>query len=76
MTISPGLYHRSTTITTAQAFDQFRRNLVDLDPDEVGKARRSRDYLQEQIIKIARDDPDFPQVTGRYLPYMRSWRSM
>lgn len=69
MTISPGLYYRSATITTAQAFDQFRRELVDLDPNKVGKARRSRDYLQEQIVKIAEDDPDFPRVTGQYLPY-------
>jgi hypothetical protein len=49
--------------TVGAAFDDFRANYVDLDPEEVKTARRSRDFLVEQIYKIPDDDPTFPWLT-------------
>ena len=69
MTYSPGWTYKSASVTTAQAFDQFRQNLVDLDRDKVKKARQSRVYLQEQLITIRRNDPDFPPITNEYMPF-------
>lgn len=59
----------SQGLTTAQAFSRFRQQKVDLDPDEVATARRSRDYLQEQISNIAEKDKAFPRLAGGYKPF-------
>ncbi len=51
------------------AFDQFRKQKVDLDADEVKKARSSRDYLFEQIKKLADNDAYFPRLGGSFIPF-------
>ena len=47
-------------VTTA--FAQFRREHVDLDANEVVKARGSRDYLQKQIASLATTNSVFPRL--------------
>lgn len=54
--------------TVWSAFDSFRHNQVDLDPDVSAKARTSRDYLFEQIKKLASQDAYFPNVSS-YIPF-------
>lgn len=50
----------ATTVNTA--FDEFLRDKVNLDPDDVQGARRSRDWLLEQIHKLPDTHTDFPLV--------------
>ena len=69
MTYSPGWTLKSASATSAQAFDTFRQNLVDLNRNKVKKARQSRVYLQEQLVTIAKDYPDFPPVTSNFMPF-------
>ena len=45
--------------TVNGAFDEFRQNYVDLDPDEVALARRSRDNLLENIKEFDNKDDFF-----------------
>ncbi|MEY3867878.1 MAG: hypothetical protein RLZZ338_1769 [Cyanobacteriota bacterium] len=52
--------------TVWSAFDQFRKNVVDLDPDQTKKARSSRDYLFEQIKGLARKNAQFPKIVSDY----------
>ena len=51
------------------AFDQFRKNIVDLDPEVTKTARSSRDYLFEQLKKLSKDDVQFPRLAGGYLSF-------
>ena len=51
------------------AFDQFRKQTVDLDAQEVKRARSSRDYLFEQIKKLANDDIYFPRLSGGFISF-------
>ena len=69
MTYSPGWTYKSASVTTAQTFDQFRQNLVDLDRNKVRKARQSRVYLQEQLTAVKNADPDFPRITDSFMPF-------
>jgi hypothetical protein len=48
------------------AFDQFRSQQVDLDSDEVKKARASRDYLQQQITELPKRDSNFPRLWSTF----------
>ena len=52
-------------ITVTAAFEKFRQEFVDLDPGEVGTARKSRDFLIEQIYKLPDNDNSFPWLTGQ-----------
>ena len=53
--------------TVAASFDTFRSEIVDLDPDDVKKARISRDYLQRQIRTLESNDDSFPRLyNGEY----------
>lgn len=52
-------------LTVSAAFEKFRKDFVDLDPDEVDTARNSRDFLVEQIYKLPDDDTNFPWLTGQ-----------
>lgn len=54
--------------TAGGAFSEFRREKVDLDPDETNQARASRDYLYEQMNYLDRTNSDFPSLL-RYVPY-------
>ena len=69
MTYSPGWTYKSASVTTAQAFEDFRRYKVDLNPNKVKKARQSRVYLQEQLTAAKNDDPDFPRITDSFMPF-------
>jgi hypothetical protein len=51
------------------AFDKFRKDIVDLDQDLTKTARASRDYLFDQLKRLARQNPGFPQLTGDYLSF-------
>lgn len=51
------------------AFDKFRKETVDLEPDITTRARASRDYLFDQIKILARDNLGFPRLTGDYLSF-------
>lgn len=55
--------------TSPQGFSHFRQQTVDLDSEQVKVARKSRDYLQEQIMITANNHNDFPPVTGSYKPF-------
>lgn len=48
------------------AFDQFRKEKVDLDPEVTKTARASRDYLFEQLRKLAGKVSGFPPLTGSF----------
>lgn len=48
--------------TVGGAFEQFRRDVVDLDPENTKKARASRDHLFTQIKILAKNNPDFPEL--------------
>ena len=49
------------------AFTVFRRDSVDLDPDQVTLARASRDDLQQQITLLPSKARAFPALSGRYV---------
>ncbi|MEG3909626.1 hypothetical protein QT979_17425 [Microcoleus sp. w2-18bC1] len=49
-------------LTVGGAFDQFRRDVVDLDPENTKKARASRDNLFTQIKILAKNNSDFPEL--------------
>jgi len=51
------------------AFKAFRDIAVDLDPKETSTARTSRDYLFEQLKRLARSDSEFPMSSGSYLTF-------
>ena len=48
--------------TVGSAFEQFRRDVVDLDPKNTEKARASRDYLFYQIKMLATNNSDCPKL--------------
>lgn len=52
--------------TVAVSFEQFRSDTVDLAASDVLTARRSRDYLQDQIKAIASKDDYFPRLYGAF----------
>ncbi len=51
------------------AFDQFRKQTVDLDSEVTKTARKSRDYLFDQIKNLASNDSGFPRLHGSFLPF-------
>lgn len=55
--------------TVNTSFDTYRSICVDLDPEQVKTARKSRDYLVGQIKAIADNDPSFPKTVGQYKPF-------
>jgi len=46
--------------TVNAAFDIFKKDTVNLDPDETSKARSSRDWLLKQIASFPSNDDEFP----------------
>jgi hypothetical protein len=48
--------------TVIQAFNEFLRDKVNLDPDKTTKGRNSRDWLVGQIQHFEDDDKDFPEI--------------
>lgn len=48
--------------TVWSAFNDFRQNMVDLPTDTTDKARVSRDYLFDQITRLAYNNTDFPRL--------------
>ena len=48
--------------TVIQAFNEFLRDKVNLDPDKTTKGRNSRDWLVGQIQHFEDDDTDFPEI--------------
>jgi hypothetical protein len=51
------------------AFDWFREKVVDLESEQVTKARTSRDYLFNQIKLLSDQDIYFPRLYGNFLPF-------
>jgi hypothetical protein len=58
--------------TVSGAFAEFRRNCVDLDAGEVSAARRSRDYLQQQIASLTARYGAFPRLDPNSSPSVAS----
>jgi hypothetical protein len=50
------------------AFNEFRRDVVDLDPEQAKTARASRDYLYEQMKWLERNYGTFPR-SYKFVPY-------
>jgi hypothetical protein len=59
----------SVAYTVWGAFDKFRTDTVDLDPEVTKVGRSSRDYLVDQIKKVAQNNLAFPRLGGEYRPY-------
>jgi hypothetical protein len=55
--------------TVDYSFTLYRDDTVDLDSDEVKTARKSRDYLVEQVSNLADKDDTFPRLVSYYKPY-------
>ena len=51
------------------AFDWFRNNVIDLNSDQVKKARASRNYLFDQLKLIEQNEASFPKLYGSQLPF-------
>lgn len=56
-------------ITVSAAFDQFRSTIVDLDPNEVVKARSSKAFLEGQVTSFPEKLQDFPLIYGQYIQF-------
>jgi hypothetical protein len=52
--------------TVRSAFDQFRKEKVDLDPEVTQTARKSRDYLFQQLRKLAGAVSNSLPLTGAF----------
>lgn len=55
--------------TVNTSLSQYREYTVDLDKDETKRARASRDYLKDQISRLADNRSDFPKITKEYLAF-------
>lgn len=55
--------------TVAAAFNLFRAQQVDLEPNDVARARSSREYLQSQIAALPGKLSTFPRLTGLFLSF-------
>lgn len=55
--------------TVPTAFTNYRSQIVDLDAEQVKTARKSRDYLKEQLKSIAKSVPNFPQTQGETIDF-------
>jgi predicted nucleotidyltransferase len=55
--------------TVNTSFSQYRESTVDLDREEMRKARNSRDFLKERISRLADIRSDFPKITKDYLAF-------
>jgi hypothetical protein len=50
--------------TVPYSFNEYRSKMVDLDPEQVKIARKSRDYLKAQLEAIAKKAQNFPALYG------------
>ena len=57
------------SVTVWGAFDTFRKNTVDLDPDQTRTARSSRDFLFAQLNGLNISIIGFPPMFGGYLNF-------
>jgi hypothetical protein len=55
--------------TVSGAFDRFRKDVIDLNPNVTNSARSSRDYLFEQLKRLAQNNVGFPNLLGEYLSF-------
>jgi hypothetical protein len=51
------------------AFNWFRNNIVDLDPEDTKTARKSRGNLCSELKRLSDNVTDFPKLTGKCHPY-------
>lgn len=51
--------------TVKAAFDAYRATYIDLSPIQTTNARRSRDYLLDQIKNLGTDNPRVPSFTAK-----------
>lgn len=51
------------------AFDRFRKDAVDLNPTITDIARSSRDYLFDQLKRLAQNNVGFPRLLGEYISF-------
>lgn len=55
--------------TVWSAFNRFRTDTVDLAPDVTNRARTSRNYLFDQVKRLANNNADFPRLKSGYLSF-------
>lgn len=55
-------------LMVATAFNKLRQT-VDLGPEQTRLARRSLTFLTQRITTLSKNDPSFPKITGRYIPF-------
>lgn len=55
--------------TSVFSFNSFRSETVDLDSNDVSGARRSRDWLQNQVFQIAKNDNLMPRLAGKFMNF-------
>lgn len=48
--------------TVNNAFDEFMKDTIDLDPNDTEIAKTSRQYLVDQILTFPEKDKEFPQI--------------
>lgn len=56
------------SLTVSGAFSKFRREVVDLDPEQTRTARKSRDYLTDQLAALSQS-PGFPSTAAGYVKF-------
>lgn len=63
--------HKNMSRTVSSTFNLYRSTVVDLEAGDSASARNSRDYLVDQIIRIASTVNDFPRLyhDNLYLPF-------
>lgn len=59
--------------TVIQAFNEFKTNTVNLDPEQTKKARGSREWLVEQIQAFPDKDNKFPEIYAGKTIYFGSF---
>lgn len=55
--------------TVKAAFQKFQSQIVDLERVATDKGRASRDYLFDQIKKLAKNQLEFPPLSGDYISF-------
>jgi hypothetical protein len=51
------------------AFKEFKGETVDLSPEVTASARSSRNYLFEQLRRLAEKDSSFPRLLNEFMPF-------
>ncbi len=56
-------------VTVSAAFNRFSFDVVDLPTDVTRSARSRRDYLTDNLTRLAKSDPSFSFLKGTFVPF-------